>query len=171
MTIARPPGDASLVSPFDGAVTAGAPLVIESHEASVFVRDGTPIRVIGPGRYEVPAEFAGPSIRVFFVQTTPFPMKFGGRIPATPGGPRMVFGDATAQVTDPAAVVTQLAGTASGEALTQWIARTLLQAAGTAVTAMFEARQPIDALAQVLPQHVDIARYGLAITGVTVTAR
>jgi hypothetical protein len=167
MTIARPPGsEESLVQQFDGAVMPGSPLVVEDVETSVFVRDGQPIRVIGPGRYQVPPEFAGPGVSVYFVRTASLAVKFGGPIPpARPGGPRAVFGEVNVCATDPCAVATQLAPIGTGKPAMDWVRDHLKRAAAAAVAAH---GAESDRLRQALPEHTgELARFGVTVVGVT----
>jgi hypothetical protein len=164
MTIARAAGTEELVTRFEGAVVAGSPLIIGPDDVVVLVRDGAAIRVIGPGQYQVPAEFAGPAILAYFVRTSPCPVKFGGPV-STPGGRRAVFGEATLQVTDPASAATQLGDQPTSAS--SWLAPRLVRAAGNALE---RGTDDPSRLSEAIRQDL-FASYGLTIVRVTVSAR
>lgn len=81
-----------------GPVAAGDTLVVQPQDVAIFARHGALVRVLQPGQYAVPAEFAG-DFEVYFVSTGPIVgVKLGGQI----GLPnvRVAFGTLTWQIVD-----------------------------------------------------------------------
>jgi hypothetical protein len=82
-------------------VSAGDTLEVGEQDVAIFSRQGQLVRVLQPGSYQVPAEFAGPDMEVFFVTTRQHhDEKFGGQLPA--GLPvRTAFGKCSWVIRDP----------------------------------------------------------------------
>ena len=117
MSVARSPQhQAALAAKFDGTVQAGAQLVVAAGEACVFARYGAPLRILQAGSYEVPAEYAGPDVEVWFVWTKPHVgVKFGGPLGVMPtpmGNLTKAFGEYTLRVIEPSAFFKNFAGSA-----------------------------------------------------------
>lgn len=97
--IQRP--NAQFVCRHPGPVAAGAPLTVGADDRAFVVRNGRLERVLAPGSYEVPPEFAGPGVEIHFVSVAwRRDVKFGGPLPA--GLPaRMVYGTFAYHAADP----------------------------------------------------------------------
>lgn len=93
-------------------VTAGDTLEVAAGDVAIFAHQGQLVRVLQPGSYQVPAEFAG-AMEVFFVRTRATEgEKFGGRLPS--GLPvRTAFGTCTWIIREPERAVMAL-GEAEG---------------------------------------------------------
>lgn len=91
-----------------GPVTAGDTLVVDASDVAVFTRHGQLVRVLQPGQYTVPAEFAG-DFEIYFVRTV---SNVGEKLGGNLGLPnvRVAFGTFTWRITDPERVVTSLLG-------------------------------------------------------------
>ena len=103
-------------------VAAGDSIEVAAGDVAIFALQGQPVRVLQPGSYQVPAEFAGPAMEVFFVRTRATEgEKFGGRLPA--GLPvRTAFGTCSWIIREPERVVMALGG---AEGLGRLVVRTL----------------------------------------------
>ena len=109
-----------------GGVSAGDTLSVRADDVAIFSRGPQPIRVLQAGSYQVPAEFAGPDMEVYFVSTRPQPgEKFGG--PLGGGLPvRMAFGQFTWKVVEPEKAVS--AGAAKADDFRRFIVQHTLTA-------------------------------------------
>lgn len=117
MSISRPPQhQAALAAKFEGTVQAGTQLVVGVGEACVFARHGAPVRILQAGSYEVPDEFAGPEMEVWFTWTRAnVGVRFGGvlGVIATPAGNlTKAFGEYTLRVIEPSAFFKNFVGNA-----------------------------------------------------------
>jgi hypothetical protein len=140
-------------------VTAGAELVVADGESAVFARGAQSIRVIGPGRYPVPAEFAGDRIVAFFVSTAPVTVRYGGR-----GATGQVFGEASVQASNPCALVEQYPVFGDGDGPVQWV-RQMLQRAAT--DAMAVSGGAPEAIAQAIREKgPELEKLGLTLASV-----
>ncbi len=100
-----------LIEHRSGGVNAGDTLQVEHDDVAIFSRQGKLVRVLQPGTYQVPPEFAAPDMEVFFVSTrTNHGEKFGGQLGA--GLPvRAAFGELAWKIADPErAVVSGVSG-------------------------------------------------------------
>lgn len=115
MSIARPSATRGhIVAHVPEPVLAGASLVVDAGDTALFMRHGQCFRVIPAGSYQVPAEFAGPDVEVYFVSNQRYEgQKFGGNvgmIRLASGMIRSVFGEFSLQVTQPSLLLSHFAG-------------------------------------------------------------
>src|ERR1700729_4255129 len=132
--------------------------IVNADEMAMFVNTGQVVATMGPGRHQIDAdELPGLGVLIdhvvggnvykaelYFVGTREFPGNtFGGRIddvqdPQTGMIVTLrVFGDYSMQVTDPAALITNLVGTvdvANNAAITGWMSDQLLKVMRTHMT-------------------------------------
>lgn len=108
--IARPPQSAAaLAYGHEDDVAAGAPMTVGEGDQVVMAKFGTITRVIGPGSYQVPAEFAGAGVEAWFITSRPMvDVKFGSPINA--GSVKAVFGTCTLRVVSAEALASNLLG-------------------------------------------------------------
>ncbi len=112
--ITRPPQFASaLAYGFEGSIDAGASMTVAAGDIVVLAQFGSITRVIGPGSYQVPAEFAGAGVEAWFISTRPrADIKFGG--PINLGGVKAIFGTCSLRVVSAETFAKNLVGQRPG---------------------------------------------------------
>lgn len=156
----------ALIEHQQGGVTAGDTLKVAAGDVAVFARRGTLVRVLQAGSYQVPAEFAGPDMEVYFVSTRPHhDEKFGGNLSA--GLPvRAAFGKFTWRIADPERAVAAVGG---GDELRRFVAAKVTKAAQfAAMTTMRDGWSPEKVQPLVAPEaNGKLADLGIEVMAVT----
>jgi len=177
MSIARPQGDETLVAAHHGPARAGDTLVVASEDRCVFFRGGAALRVLEPGSYAVPAEFAGDDVRAYFIRQVPVPgQRFGGMLGVAPNGEMpKAWGEYTLRVTDPVRLTTQLVGhadpgTADDEAI-RWVQTRVMNTAKRVIMKRLirgeDPAGPECAAAILDGSREELASFGLAVEAIT----
>lgn len=149
-------------------VTAGDTLEVSHHDVAIFARQGQFVRVLQPGSYQVPPEFSGPDMEVFFVLTTPLhDQKFGGNLGA--GLPvRAAFGKIQWVIRDPERAVMAV-GFSDTSGFDRWVASTFLKGLQHAAGKAHLAGQPLDGLeaAAMAAANETLSAQGVEVLAVT----
>lgn len=88
-------------------------MTVAADDIVVMAQFGSITRVIGPGSYQVPAEFAGAGVEAWFISTRPRSgIKFGG--PIKLGGVKAIFGACSLRVVSAEAFAKNLVGQRPG---------------------------------------------------------
>jgi len=143
MPIALDPTDAHhLMVLAAHGLTEGESLVVSEGSTAVLMEHGRPRRILPPGRYTVPADFAGLDVEVFFVDTrSRRGLRFGGRVGpiAVPEGTlSSVFGELGFRVQSPERLVVGMAAMGPGvhsDEVLAWIKAKVLRALDAALAA------------------------------------
>ncbi len=151
-----------------GGVSAGDTLEVSPHDVAIFARQGQFVRVLQPGSYQVPAEFAAPDMEVFFVMTRPLhDEKFGGNLPG--GLPvRAAFGKINWVIRDPERAVMAV-GFSDSSGFSRWVGKCFLDALKTAVGRAHVQGTPMDGieLAVLAAANEKLAGQGVEVLEVT----
>lgn len=174
MHIERDQADAvKLLSVGAVGLGGGDTVQVGAAETAVLSESGKPERVLGPGSYTVPEEFAGPYKVLDFVTTRPFrDMRFGGRlgpVPLASGPVSQAFGTFTIRVVSAERVVVNFGGAADGVDIDEvgaWLKGEILRALAEILAT--NRGQELSDLLGGLPAELEARLAGVAEKGVSV---